>query len=254
MFAFNRGIMSSGVIIDIVLVGIFLIGIIVGLVKGFNKLFMGFLAEVGGLIIAGALCAVVANMLIGIPQIAQLSQTFTGWFSKMEIANIEITSFEELSTLLSVGTLSFLSGQADAIWAKMQELSVSTLGGYLGHVLLKIFASILCFIVILITVRLILKGICALLQKLNKHTVFKVINMILGAVWATAMTYLIVVGIALTGAELVVAKFFESNIPAIQAFVADSAILKLLHNTNIIGSFVSQALSIPLPDIFPVAP
>ena len=246
--------MTAGTIIDLAIVGIFLIAIIVGLVKGFNKLFMGFLSEIGGLVVAGFLCVIVASKLIALPQIAQLSSTFAGWFSKMEIANLEITSLEQLTTLLSAGALSFLSGQAETIWAKMQELSVTTLGGYLGHVLLKIFASVLCFIVILIVVRLVLKGICALFQKLNKHTFFKVFNMIFGAVWAIAVTYLVVVGILLTGAELVVAKFFESNIPAIQAIVADSAVLKLLHDTNVLGSLISQLLSIPLPDLFPVAP
>jgi len=245
--------MTTGVIVDLVIVGIFLIAIIIGLVKGFNNLFMGFLSELGGLLVAGALCVVVANKLIAIPKIASLASVFAGWFKSANLT-MEIESLEALTTLLSTGVLSVLSGKADAIWGKMQQYSVNTLAGYLGNVLLKVFASALCFIVILLVVRLLLNGLRALIQKLNKHTAFKVINMIFGVVWTVTATYLIVVVICLTGAELVVAKWFETSLPSLQAALADSALLKLLHNSNIIGQYISQALGIALPDLFPLAP
>lgn len=244
--------MSTGIIIDVSIVCIFLIALIVGLVKGFNKLFMGFLSEIGGLVVAGALCVVIANKLVEIPAINNLAPAIAGWFDRPNLTT-EIASLDELATLLSAGVLSFLSGKAEFIWGKMQAYSVNTIAGYLGHVVLKVIAAALCFIVLLIVVRLILNGICTLLQKLNKYTAFKVINMILGVVWAVAATYLIVVCIVMTGAELVVSNWFSDSIPAIQAAVADSAVLKLLHETNIVGQYISQALSIPLPDLFPVA-
>ena len=244
--------MTTGVIIDVALVAVFLIALIVGLVKGFNKLFMGFLSTIGGLAIAAALCVVVANKLIEIPQIQQLAQVFAGWFNRPNL-QMEISSLEELTTLLSSGLLALLSGRADAIWQKMQGYQVNTLAGYYGHVVLKVFASVLCFIVLIIVVRLILNGICKLLQKLNKFTVFKVINMVLGAAWAVGITYLVVVSVVLTGAELVLAKWFSDLIPVVQSEVADSAVLRLLHSTNIIGQYAAQAFSLPLPDLFPPA-
>ena len=242
--------MSTGIIIDVCLIAVFLIAVVIGLVKGFNKVFMGFLSEIGGLAVAAALCSVIANKLLAIPQFANLSLTFANIF-KAETANVTVTSLEELSALLTSGVWGLLAGKADYIWLKMQTYSTETLAAYGGYVMLKAITIFVCFIVLLLLVRFVLNTICKLFQKLNKHTVFKVLNMILGVVWAFSITYLLVVGVLLTGAEIVISKFMADNIAGIQAAIGDSAILKLLHDTNFIGRLISNSFSIPLPDLFP---
>ena len=243
--------MNTGTIIDLAIVGVFIVAIVIGLIKGFNKLFMGFLSEIGALFVAGILSVVTTNALVSIPQIAGISNTFAGWFSKLEFANVAITTQDELVTLLSSSVLSFLEPNATVIWEQMQQFSLTTLAGYAGLLILKAISIILCFVIILIVVRLVLKGIRILFDKLNKLTLFKILNMLMGAVWSVAVTYLIVVVVLLTGAEVVVGKFFETSIPSIQAIVSDSAVLQLLHQSNFIGKYIAQLLSMPLPEIFP---
>ena len=242
--------MNTGIIIDLALVVVFMVALIIGLVKGFNKLFMGFLAELGGLAIAGALCVVIANKLLSVPQIHAFADTIGTWFKKPNL-NVEIGSLEELTTLLSTGVLRLLAGRSELLWSKMQLHSTNTLAGLYGHFILKAFTILICFIVVLILVRLVVNLICSLLQKLNKFTAWKIVNMLLGAVWTTVVAYILVVGVLLTGAELAISHWMADSIPVIQSALAESIILKILHNTNIIGQFISQSLAIPLPNLFP---
>ena len=242
--------MSAGAIVDLSIVVIFLIALIIGMTKGFNKLFIGFIAEFGGFALACALCVVVADALVAIPTIGSLSNVFTSMFSGEAMTTV-ITTKEQLETLFSQGVLSILSGNVDFIWEQMQTASITTLGGYLGYLIFKILATIICFIVILLLVRLVFKVVKDLVEKLTKLTAFKVINMILGAVWSLAVTYIIAISLISTGAELVIAGFFEESLPAIQDSLANSSIFRFLHDTNVVGQLIAEMFSMPLPDLFP---
>ena len=94
---------------------------------------------------------------------------------------------------------------------------------------------------------MVLKFIAKQLQKIAQLPVFKPLDRILGAVWAVGITYVVLIGIVLTLAEIVVMKFAPDSTDAMLEFLKSSKLLSAANDTNVIGSLFADLLNVTLP-------
>lgn len=239
-----------GIYIDIALGAIFLIALIVGAIRGMCRQFSRPL--VGLVSIAGA----IALVMVLYPLFATTSpmvsfiSAVAGWFKKdMYVATI--ADADGLRQTMSGSYLSILSGVADRMFANMQTRLDGTglpltIGNFFGKIIVNVIVEFVMWLALYLAIKYLLFGVKYLLKKISSVVVFKSIDKVLGVLWSVALTYLIIIGIVLTAAEIVIVRFVPGFNEQFAQLVNGTTVLKFLHNTNVIGSFLSHLLSMEL--------
>lgn len=237
--------------VDVGIGAILLLAIIVGIIKGFAKQFTrglcGFIGLIGSIGLTLLIMPVVQNagMLKG------FATTAAGWFTGEEFT-VLIASEEDLLAALSSGFLKILSTLSPRIWANMQANGMVTLGEYFGDMCARVITGILLWIILLLAIKFIFLGIRKLLGKLSTLPVLKTLDHIFGAVWSLAITYVIVVCIITTAAEIVMIKYIPSMQPTLEQIVSETAVFQVLHETNVIGSYIARMFGVDLATLAPI--
>ena len=234
-----------GTFIDIGFVVIILIAFFVGVGEGFSKQFSrplcGLIAIFGAIAVTAILYTFVAplNFYIG------LEEKAIGWFTAPFYTETAKDA-QGLATVLSSGYLRLLAGQSELIWNGMANMGVYTLGEYFGKLIIKIAAQFIIWLVLYLAIKYLLYGIKYLMSKIARVVVFKSIDRIFGIIWSLTVTYIIVVGIILTAGELITSQFLPNIADIAANYLSQTTVVKFIHDTNIIGSFLSTFLGWPL--------
>ena len=101
-------------------------------------------------------------------------------------------------------------------------------------------------IILFVILIYILRGIKALLGKMSKLPVLKTFDRIFGLIWSIAVTYLFVIGIALTAIEIIIIKLIPAGQEPLIQIIEESHIFSFLHSTNIIGENIAKLFNIDL--------
>lgn len=234
-----------GTFIDIGFAVIVIIAVFVGLAEGFSRQFSRPLCGLIAIFGAIGLSAFLFTLISRLGFYAGLEEKAIALF-KASFYSKSVSSAEDLTAVLSSGYLRLLASSSEMIWGKMATMGATTLGEYFGKLLMKIATQFIIWIVLYLAIKYLLFGIKYLMTKIARVVVFKSIDRIIGLVWSLALTYIIVIGLILTTGEIVLAKFFPSIADLVSSYIAQTSIVKFLHNTNIIGSFVSSILNWPL--------
>ena len=231
-----------GTFIDIGLGVVILIAALVGLAEGFSRQFSrplcGLIAIFGGIGLTAFLFTIISKLGFYAGLETRAIALFNADFYSQQASDSE-----SLAAILSGGYLRLLSSSSDMIWGKMSVMGVTTLGEYFGKLLIKVAAQFLIWVVLYLAIKYLLFGIKYLMTKIARVVVFKSIDRIFGIVWALALTYIILISLVLTTGELVLVKFFPSIADKASGYFAQTTMLKFLHNTNLIGSFVASILN-----------
>ena len=240
--------MTIGVLINIgigVVIAIAaIIGLAVGFCRQFSKPLVGIVAILGAIVLVMILYPIIFNtgFLDG------FVTKVTGWFSG-EMYTREITDIESFQAAISDNYLRILSGSADRVFARMQSVlagSTMTMGNFFARLFVNFVIEFAMWLVFYLIIKYFLYGVKYLLGKITQVVVFKSIDRILGIAWSLLWTYIIVVGVILTAFEIVVVQFIPSFEPTVAQWINSASLLKLFHDTNILGSFISNLLSIHL--------
>ncbi len=239
-----------GTIIDISLVVIALIALIIGLVKGFIKQLTGLLSGIMSLVLAIVLTGMIANWFCTTELFASFQGTATTWFKK-DLFTTAVASQDELTSVMANagGFWGIFKGLSPSFFTAMTNNGYTSLGQLFGLYAAKLIAYVLIWLILFIVLKLLFKGIGKLLGKVADLPVIKTIDRILGAVWSLAFTYVILIGIILTGVEVIVFKYINGQWEALCGYLAQSKLLTVANNTNFIGSFLAEFLSVTLPQL-----
>ena len=236
-----------GTIADLVLVAIAVIALFTGGAKGLIKQLSGAFCVLLALVLATMLTSLIMTPVKTTGVFQNFVGTATNWFTN-EMFKAEVTSAEELATILqNGGAWKILSGMAATIYASMEALGCTTLGQLCGNYVASLIVEIVLWIVLFVIVNAVLKFIAKQLQKVAQLPVFKPLDRILGAVWAVGITYVVLIGIVLTLAEIVVMKFAPDSTDAMLEFLKSSKLLSAANDTNVIGSLFADLLNVTLP-------
>ena len=241
--------MGLGLVFDIGIGIIIALAAIVGLITGFTKQFfrvlVGILAVLGSIILVRLLFPIIFNTGI----FDKFVSTATGWF-KAEFYLRRITDVDSLKSAISDNYLRILSGSADKVFGWMESTlegaEVMTIGSFFGKAFVNIVIGLSMWTIFYLVIKYFLYGVKYLLGKVTEVVVFKSIDRILGLVWSLVWTYIIVVGVCLTAGELIIVRFFPDAEQAVANVMSQSTLLSFAHNTNVLGSFLAQLLSMPM--------
>lgn len=237
-----------GTFIDIGFGAIILIAFFVGLGEGFSRQFSKPMCGLIAIFGAFGLTALIYGFISQLGFYGGLETKAMGIFSA-EFYSEQASDPDSLAAILGGGYLRILVSSSEKLWTKMVEMQVTTLGEYFGKLLIKIAAQFLIWLVLYLAIKYLLFGIKYLMTKIARVVVFKSIDRIFGLVWSLVITYIIVVGIILTTGELVTSQFFANIADMASGYIAQTSIVKFFHNTNVIGSFLSDLLGWPLYSI-----
>ena len=244
--------MTLGVIINIgigVVIAIAaIIGLAVGFCRQFSKPLVGIVAILGAIVLVMVLYPLIFQTGI----LDGFVTKVTGWFSA-EYYTREITDIEGFQATISDNYLRILSGSADRVFARMQTVlegtGPMTIGKFFARMFVNVVIEFAMWLVFYLIIKYFLYGVKYLLGKITQVVVFKSIDRILGIAWALLWTYIIVVGLILTVFEIVVVQFIPSFEPTLAEMIRSASLFKLFHDTNILGSFISNLMSISLVNV-----
>ena len=231
-----------GTFIDIGFGVIILIAVIVGLSAGFSKQFSRPLVGLIAIFGAIGLTAVIYALIQPLSFYAGLEDKAIALFTA-DFYQQEATDAASLSEILSSGYLRLLATSSELIWGHMVAMETVTLGAYFGKLLIKVSAQFLIWLVLYLAIKYLLFGMRYLMTKISRVVVFKSIDKIFGLVWSLGLTYIVVVSVIMTIGELVVVQFFPNVASIATDYMSQTSMVKFLHNTNMIGSFVSTILN-----------
>ena len=234
-----------GTFIDLGVGVIILIAVFVGLAEGFSRQFSRPLCGLIAIFGAIALTAFLYTLIAPLGFYAGLEAKATALF-KADFYLQQASDSESLAAVLSGGYLRLLSSSSEMIWNSMSAMGVYTLGEYFGKLLIKVAAQFIIWLVLYLAIKYLLFGIKYLMTKIARVVVFKSIDKIFGLVWSLAITYIIVISVVLTTGELVLGKFLPNIADMVAGYLKQTSLAKFLHNTNMIGSFISSLLNWPL--------
>ena len=234
-----------GTIIDIGFGAILLIAFIVGLSVGFSRQFSRPMCGLIAIFGAIALTAFFYQIISPLSFYTNLQDKATGWFTA-DFYLEQASDSDTLAGILSSGYLRILASSSELIWTNMEAAGITTLGEYFGYLIIKVAAQFIIWLVLYLAIKYLLFGIKYLMTKISRVVVFKSIDKIFGLVWSLALTYIVVVGIVLTVGEIVLAQFFPNIGDVVADYISETKLVLFFHNTNMIGSFVSSILSMPL--------
>lgn len=239
-----------GIYIDIAICATFLIALIFGAILGMCRQFSRPLVGLFSIAGAAALVWVLYPLFATTSPMVSFISAVSAWFKK-DMYVTTIADAEGLSQTMSGSYLSILSGISDKMFANMQTRLDGTglpltIGNYFGKIIVNIIVEFVLWLALYLAIKYLLFGVKYLLKKISSVIVFKSIDKVLGIVWSVALTYLIVIGILLTLCEIVIARFLGGFAPTFAQFINGTTVLKFLHNTNVMGSFIAQLLGMPL--------
>lgn len=242
-----------GIFIDIGVCAIFLLALVIGAVRGLCRQFSRPL--VGIISIAGAIALVVVlyPLFANSSPMLGFIVSAAGWFKK-PMYSVVVANAEELTQAMQGSYLSVLSGVSDKMFARMQTMLEPTgleytIGNFFGKIIVNIIVEFAMWLVFYLAIKYLLLGIKYLLKKVTSVVVFKSIDKIFGIIWSVSLTYVIVIGVVLSLVEMIVNQFVGGLAPSLQSWISGTTVLKLLHNTNVIGSFISGIFGWPLMTI-----
>lgn len=242
--------------IDIGIAAIFVIALIIGIIRGFTKQFIG---PVCGLIVfvgSIGLTLLIVPALVDAGILNGFSNSATGWFSG-EAFTTAVSSKDDLTTvLMSSGFLSILSSEniVTRIWATMSAAQMPTLGTYFGSVCARLITGVVIWIILLLVLKLIFWGVRKGFEKLSKLPVLHTLDKIFGGIWAIVIAYVIIVVFVCTAAEIVVVKFLApEQKEAFRSILNNSAVYQTLHDTNVIGAYIARLFNVDLTTLTPIA-
>ena len=244
--------MLLDIILYIILGHALLIAVIVGLVRGFSRQLSRPLVGLISIVCAILLVALLYPMITSTGILNGIMAKAGGWFTP-EFYSKPIDSVETLQDVISDNYLRILSGSAKSLFARMQATLGDnfeiTIGNFFGVTLINMICELVMWIIFYIALKYLLIGVRYLLKKISSVVVFKSIDKILGLVWSLLWTYIIVVGIIFTTSELIVVKLLPDHEATFAAYISNSTILRFLHNTNVLGSFIANLLGTNLVTI-----
>ena len=241
--------------VDIGIAAILVLSIIIGIIRGFVKQFTGGFCRLIGLIGSIGLTIIIVQALINAGAINWFSNLAAGWFSGEEFVT-PIASYDELLNVMS--SSSFLSIlRADTIsvriWAAMSQSEMTTLGAYFGLICARLITAIVIWIVLLLIIKLIFFGIRKGLEKLSELPVLRTLDKIFGAMWSLVTAYIILVVFIITAVEIVIIKWLPPDtVEMLHNIVDNSIVFQILHDTNVIGSYIAQLLNVDLSTLAPI--
>lgn len=239
----------AATITGIALIAAAVVALIVGATKGFAKQLTGLLKGLVAIVLAVVLTSLIMSSLRNTEIFKNFTTVTTGWFSN-GVLTAEVTSQEQLvEVLANGGAWKILAAIAPNLFTAMQNNGCTTLAQLFGAYTANIIVNFLLWLVLFLLLLLVLKLISMLLTKIASLPVLKVLDRVLGGVWAVAITYAVLVGIVLTAAEIIVVKFIPDSVETLTNFMAQSPILTWVNNTNVIGSLIADLLQTELPMI-----
>ncbi|MCH5152756.1 MAG: hypothetical protein J1F68_02185 [Clostridiales bacterium] len=241
--------MTLGVIINLgiglVIAIAAIVGLAVGFCRQFSKPLVGIVAILGAIILVMIIYPIIFNTGI----LNGFVDKATGWFSD-EFYSRPVTDIDSFQEAIADNYLRIFSGSAERILARMETTlegaEVMTFGAFFGRTIVNVVMEFSMWLVFYLIIKYFLFGVKYLLCKITQVVVFKSIDRILGIAWSLVWTYLIVVGIILTVGEIVVVQFFPGIEPTFAEWIRSASLLKLAHDTNVLGSFFSTLLAMPL--------
>lgn len=238
--------------IDIGIGVIILIAAIAGIIRGFHKQFTKGVCSFVAFFAAIAVTALLLPVLRGLDFYSGLQGTATGWFTA-NFFTTQVNSADELRATLEGSALSILSGISDQVFESMQIAQVDTLGRFFGNAIVNVVAAFILWLAFYLIIKFALFGIRALLTKAAALPVLKSIDKIFGFIWSEALTYLFVVSLLLTVVEIVVVQFLGDFVEPLKDVIANSKLLNVAHNINVIGSAIAKVFGIDLTVLSAVA-
>ena len=245
--------MTIGVLVNIGVSLIIAIAAIVGLAVGFTRQFskplVSILAILGAIILTMVLYPLIFSTGIFNGFVAKAS----GWFSA-EFYSRPVTDIESLHAAIGDNYLRILAGSDEWVLAQMNNVLQNsgleyTFGNFFGRLIVNAIIEFSMWLILYLIIKYFLYGVKYLLCKITQVVVFKSIDRILGIAWSLIWTYIIVVGAILTVSEIVIAQFIPGIEPTVATIINDAALLKLAHDTNVLGSFISNLLAMNLINV-----
>ena len=245
--------MTVGVILNIVVGLIIAVAAIIGLAVGFCRQFSKPLVGIVSILGAMLLVAVIYPLIINTGILNGFVEKASGWFSA-EYYTRPVTDIESFRTAISDNYLRIFSGSDEWVFAKMTSVLEGsgmemTIGNFFGRAFVNIVIQFAMWIVFYLVIKYFLYGVKYLLGKITQVIVFKSIDRILGIAWSLLWTYLIVVGIVLTAGEIVIVQFFPGVEETVATWISDASLLKLAHDTNVLGSFIANIMGMSLINV-----
>lgn len=242
--------------VDIGISAILVIAIIVGIIRGFTKQFVGGFCGLVGLIGSIGLTLIIVPAIAEAGILNSFSSSAAGWFSG-EAFTMQVTNQDELITALSSsGFLRILTTESisSRIWGTMNQLQMTTLGAYFGLICVKFIVGFVVWLVLLLLFKLIFWGIRKGMEKLAKLPVLRTLDRIFGAIWSLIVAYVIIVVFIITIAEIVAIKWLPAEIQdAFRSIIENSTVFQVLHDTNVIGAYIARLLNVDLATFAPIA-
>lgn len=241
--------------VDIGISAIFVLALIIGIIRGFTKQFVGGFCWLIGLVGSIGLTLIIVPALVKDGSLNDFSAVATGWFSGEEFI-APVNSYDDLLATLSASPfLAILKAEniSQRIWITMSESGMTTLGMYFGAICAKLIVGFVIWIVLLLLFKLVFWGVKKGLEKLAKLPVLRTFDKILGGIWSVLIAYVIIVVFAITAAEVVIVRFCSSEIQeTLRNVLNDSAVYQILHDTNVIGAYIAKLLNVDLSTLSPI--
>lgn len=242
--------MTIGVIINIgigvIIAAAVIIGAIAGFCKQFSKPLVGLVSLFGAIILVMLFYPLIFSTGIFNGFVSKAC----GWF-KDDFYHLPTNTIEQFQEAISGNYLRVLSGSSDWVFAQMGNVLTDsgldwTIGNFFGLAIVNTILKFVLWLILYLIIKYFLYGVKYLLTKIAQIIVFKSIDKIIGVVWALLLSYLVVVGIVLTAGEIIIVQFFPNLEPTVAEWIGSASLLRFAHNTNILGSMISNVLNIPL--------
>ena len=223
-----------------------IVGLCVGFCRQFSKPLVGIVAILGAIILVAIIYPLIFQTGIFNGFVAKASSWFSDEFYKRPVTDIE--SFR---AAIADNYLRIFSGSDEWVFAQMTNVLTGTdlewtIGNFFGRAFVNVTIEFAMWIIFYLIIKYFLYGVKYLLCKITQVIVFKSIDRILGIAWSLVWAYLIVIGIMLTVGEIVVVQFFPGAESTIAEWIRDASLLKLAHDTNVLGSFIANIMGMRL--------
>ena len=223
-----------GIVFDSVIIGVGVIALIVGLIRGFAKqLGKGFCSLVG-VVGAFAVCFVLMDLIKTAPWDVYTSfvQITSGWFAEGTGAGKFVESLTSIAVVAKI----------------LNDTYGGNVSLMFGTIVADVIFDVVLWLASYLVIKYVLYGIASLLKLLAKVPVFKSIDRLFGGMWAVLVTYAIVVVVLYTAVVALGVKFgsdggaFAGLLDGIKNGVSESAVFKYVHEYNIVGAAWAKSL------------
>ncbi|MEG1705912.1 MAG: CvpA family protein [Clostridia bacterium] len=230
-------------ILDYVLIGLAVVAVIIGIVRGLGKQITGLFGSFGALAAALILPPILWNLVKSTPLVEQFIGTASGWFVEPWMTT-SFTSAEELKAILA-SNAGLLSSLSDMMFGLASGIGATTLAPVLGYyVSTAIFFVATCLVIYLI-VYFVFRGITKLIAIITKNTFMKIVDKFLGIIWSVGILY-IVVSVLFMGVGLIPDNILPEVVSPTLTYISQSKFGNILYNANFIGQEVSKLLGMAI--------